>query len=442
MGLSWPLMIAILLEFGGSPPAGGRTMDAAKVARGRKALLERAYLRGNWPDTAYRDLPKVWGEPTVAEQLDAQAYARYGLHPAPFPNDGFPMGLRRADDSRKRLVIDCLLCHGGSIAGQSYVGLPNVTLDFTGLANDLTRASGRPVLPGPFAANRMRGVTNAGAMGVFLLAMRNPDFSVRLFPLNLGWHLLPDLDAPAWWLLKKKSTMYCDGGVDATSTRSMMQFLLGLDRTRADMEELEPVWDDIRHYILSLEPPPYPFAIDRDLARTGQNLFANHCADCHGTYGPHGHYPNKVIPMAIIGTDKNRYTGLTDAAFAHYNATYYGEKHPARKTEGYQAPPLDGIWATAPYFHNGSVPTLYEVLKSSARPQRYQRVISTQREHYDARHVGWHVQREKLPKPQSAADRRAIFDSTIPGYNHGGHTFGDDLTEEERWAIIEYLKTL
>jgi hypothetical protein len=66
------------------------------------------------------------------------------------------------------------------------------------------------------------------------------------------------------------------------------------------------------------------------------------------------------------------------------------------------APPLDGIWATAPFLHNGSVPTLEELLDS----------------------------RTRAPDPGR------------PGYSNAGHTFGDPLTAADRRALIEFLKTL
>src|SRR5207245_645048 len=89
---------------------------------------------------------------------------RYGLHPAPYPNDGLPMGLRRGkarDGSKRGLQLDCLVCHAGSIGGKSYVGLPNTTLDLHTLLADLTRADGKrlPVLT--FTLNSTRGTSNA-----------------------------------------------------------------------------------------------------------------------------------------------------------------------------------------------------------------------------------------------------------------------------------------
>ena len=108
----------------------------------------------------------------------------------------------------------------------------------------------------------------------------------------------------------------------------------------------------------------------------------------------------------------------------------------------YQAPPLRGVWATAPYLHNGSVPTLYNLLKSSTRPARFLRPPSTDFAHYDRDHVGWTFEPVESPRSLGAEQKRFFFDSSRFGLGNGGHTFGDKLTEGQTMDVIEYLKTL
>ena len=105
---------------------------------------------------------------------------------------------------------------------------------------------------------------------------------------------------------------------------------------------------------------------------------------------------------------------------------------------------LDGIWATAPYLHNGSVPTIYEVLNSKARPNCFTRSYRTDEVDYDKAKVGWKYRPigEESKATANPVEKRKTYDTTQPGRGNKGHTFGDDLTEEERWAVIEYLKTL
>ena len=103
--------------------------------------------------------------------------------------------------------------------------------------------------------------------------------------------------------------------------------------------------------------------------------------------------PSKIVPLDVIGTDPARSLGISDRAVAHYNSTWFGKPDPvATERIGYQAPPLDGIWASAPYLHNGSIPTLHALLDSSTRPNRFTRPPSTDFDQYDAQHVGWKFQ--------------------------------------------------
>jgi len=127
-----------------------------------------------------------------------------------------------------------------------------------------------------------------------------------------------------------------------------------------------------------------------------------------------------------------------------YNRSWFSKgEHPAKLVpfNGYVAPPLDGIWITAPYFHNGSVPTIEAVLNSKLRPKYWTRDFgqgssSGDSSKYDYEKLGWQFQ--ALP----AADNKYIYNTTLPGYGNYGHPFGDQLSEQERRAVIEYLKTL
>ena len=125
------------------------------------------------------------------------------------------MGLRRSTwpDGRPGLALDCMVCHGGSIGGQSLVGLGNTTLDLKGLLTDLTVADGQKPPVSVFHLNTARGTNNAGQISAVLLSVRNEDLSLRRLPMLTGaW--LPELDTPPWWNLGKKRTKYYDGRTD------------------------------------------------------------------------------------------------------------------------------------------------------------------------------------------------------------------------------------
>ena len=439
----------ILLISGCASPAMADSPDANLAARGREVITSKGLLGPAWKDEAYAKVGKFWGDkaPDVTKEPEAYAEAfrrRYGLNPAVVSNDGLPMGLKKgvlADGGKSGIQVDCLLCHGGSIGGKSYPGLGNTQLDATRLFNELTRADGRFLPPTSFAINTSRGTVNAGMFSAVLLSLRNPDLSRRFIPLKLAAQL-PELDVPPWWHLAKKSTMYYDGRTPAESVRTNMQFLLG-EKSLDDLKKLEPTFRDIQAYFKSLTPPRYPFPIDDAKAARGKVVFEKTCAKCHGTYGPNGEYPNAIVELKIIGTDPARAYGLSDKLVAHYNATWLGEDHPADPVmTGYQAPPLDGIWATAPYLHNGSVPTIYHLLKSSNRPARFKRPPSTDFSRYDKERVGWTFETVESAQSLSEDERRFLFDSSRFGLGNGGHTFGDKLSEAQRMNLIEYLKTL
>jgi mono/diheme cytochrome c family protein len=426
--------------------------DPAAAARGKAALEGPSFLAPAWSLDVYEKAREQWNDPKAPDpKADPEGYAaafrsRYGLHPAPYPNDGLPMGLKKAvgDDGRVGISLDCTVCHGGSIGGTSLVGLGNTQLDLKGLLDELTRADGKKPPVSLFTLNSARGTNNAGQIAVVLLHLRNADLSMRKFPLFTGANV-PELDTPPWWMLGRKRSKYYDGRTDARAIRSNMQFLLGGIPDGEKIKALEGTFRDLDAYLKSLTPPKYPFPIDTAKADAGKAIFEANCARCHGTYGPGGSYPNKIIPIDAIGTDRKRLDGLTDKFIDHYNSTWLGQDYPVEEPPtGYQAPPLDGVWATAPYLHNGSVPTLWLLLKSSERPARFTRPPSTDFAHYDRDRVGWRFDAVDRPLPPDTPphEARKVFDSSRFGLGNGGHTFGDKLSDAERSALIEYLKTL
>ncbi len=260
------------------------------------------------------------------------------------------------------MQIDCMVCHGGSIGGQSYVGLGNTQLDLKALLFELTIADGRRPPFSTFVLNSSRGTNNAGQIAAVLLSIRNEDLSIRSFPLPLGVNL-PEMDTPPWWHMKRKQTMYYDGRTDARSVRTSMQFLLG-EKTLDDLKALEPAFRDILAFFKSLEPPKYPFPIDTARAARGADVFNATCVRCHGTYGPDGKYPNKIIPLDVIGTDPARSVGLSDRLVAHFNKTWLGAESPVDTKRA-------GLSGPSARRHLGDGPLLAQRLGADlARPAR------------------------------------------------------------------------
>ena len=242
-----------------------------------------------------------------------------------------------------------------------------------------------------------------------------------------------------------------------------------------------PVWDE------AIMGP-----IDRDLAEVGAELFADNCAPCHNM-APYRRTDPAVnffdrtfieigrVDYQRVGTDPvyveslaqrliqtNRVTaplfngqeivpaaafflrtagavigkalddaGLSDAEKAAYNG-FRLRRTAAGRPESYTPPsltdlkasPLAGAWATGPYLHNGSVPTIYELLSPEAERRR---VFWAGGRELDRQHLGF---------ISTDAPGRFRFDTTLPGNGNQGHLFPrGGLDHEQRMAIIEYLKT-
>ncbi|MSR30229.1 MAG: c-type cytochrome [Gemmataceae bacterium] len=425
---------------------------------GKKFLLSSEFTTPSFTLGAYQSLWKSWGlaKPPSPEEFSNILSSRYGLHRAPYENHGLPMGLKMASfpltlGTVQGIAMDCLICHGGLLDGKPVIGLGNNSLDLQTFFEDFHRAEGNKG-PMRFRFSNTKGTNEAGAVSVFLAGFRNPDLSLKPKWENLGLRDVLCEDVPPWWNLKKKKTMYFTGGADARSVRSIMQFMMSPINPPAHFEKNEVNFAKLQQFMHTLTPPKYPFPIDQSLALLGNSLFKDHCSKCHGTYGPNGVYPNKIVALKEIGTDPARFLGISREFALFYNSSWFskekqgwaGDEYKARDTEGYQAPPLDGIWATAPYFHNGSVPSLLAVLKPQARPKRFQRDFENRLDQYDRKNLGW-----GFTQPPGQAnpgldplESRKIYDTTLPGRSNQGHLFGEILNDAQRYAILEYLKTL
>ncbi len=419
--------------------------EPSAAERGRDALIKKAFIPAFWPKAAYDNAWRTWGVDGKPKDYDAAFRERYGLSKAPYANDGLPMGLRMAPylPIARGIGIDCMTCHGSSLLGESRIGLGNSSLDIQAVFEELAGGVDMQTRL-PFQFSHARGTNEAGAFSVYLLGYRNDDLTLRADRRDLGLHDDSCEDVPAWWLLKKKKTMYYIGATDTNAVRSIMQFMMHPLTVPRDFEKAEPDFKNIIEYIKTIEPPKYPFPIDRQAALQGHAVFNDNCAKCHGTYGEKWTYPNKIIPLDEIGTDPKRYHNINEKFGAAYNASWFAKGfEPQRATVGYQAPPLDGIWASAPYFHNGSVPTLAGVLNSKTRPRIFTRSYRTDKDDYDTVHVGWKIRESKpAAKPLASFDARKIYDTTKPGRSNRGHTYGDDLSNDDRMKLLEYLKTL
>lgn len=438
-----------------APPAAPAAPFVPSAARGYRHILDTPYIPPTFDDDDVDHLYTVWpaAERAAAEAATPAArraltFARYGLTPRP---DDPARPLQYVVDERGRWSLNCFSCHGGQVEEQVLPGLPNAHFAFQDLVDDVARlAAQRGDTPTAMATSLWRriplgtshGTTNAVVFSMALGAFRDADLNLVL-PKAAPKFVHHDLDAPPWWNVRARPRLYVDG-VTKKSHRALMQFLMvpmnGPERFRA--------WDDdfkdVLAYLESVPVPRWPGAVDAPLAAAGRVAFERTCAPCHGTYGETPTYPSVVVPVDEVGTDRVRHDAIPRSERERYARSWFVDGRPGDvdlDPKGYVAPPLHGVWASAPYFHNGAVPTLWHVLHPEARPAAWRRKGPSA---YDRVRVGLDVEAaEALPKDLADPwSRRRWFDTTAAGKSAAGHLYPATLSDEERRAVLEYLKTL
>jgi hypothetical protein len=268
------------------------------------------------------------------------------------------------------------------------------------------------------------------------------------------------------------------GSIDLHKAKGLVQMSYESSVLVKDLYELEaslrtltsPLWPE------TILPP-----IDRTRAERGRILYAESCAGCHRLLtGDERSNPKRKIKAIMIGVEKLGTDPLTATLFANRkvktgqlagekNIPIFGKPLPeevpaaellANAVFGtivhewkaapvdelknllaagpvrpgnllaYKARPLNGIWATAPYLHNGSVPTLYDLLlPPGERPKHF--------------HVGSRVfDPEKVGFQTQAGPGTSLLDTGRRGNSNAGHKYGTNLDEDGRRDLVEYLKTL
>jgi hypothetical protein len=214
------------------------------------------------------------------------------------------------------------------------------------------------------------------------------------------------------------------------------------------------IHEPLNPFIDNLPPPPYPFAsVDLAKAKEGKAIFKEKCASCHAPRN------QTIYSAASLGVDANRtllntsvsrygLSALVTEACSIYGLNHQGQpgadwcvpkgdwqarldeyfrdtpKRVAEKTNGYKADALHGIWAQAPYLHNGSVPTLAQVVCPSIRPKQFLRGNA----HYDEAMVGFEwVEQPKARYGPNDTMLIKQYDTTVPGKANAGHSFGAEM---------------
>jgi hypothetical protein len=268
--------------------------------------------------------------------------------------------------------------------------------------------------------------------------------------------LIGNVDFPSVWnqAPRKGMQLHWDGNNTSVDERNLSAaFGTGAYPPTLDAERVLRT----ARWLETARPPRYPYPIDSSLASQGVAIYQQHCAGCHGTseapFRNDPPQPNErvgtVVPIALIGTDRWRLDSYTWLLAVNQSTLYAGyekdwgfdKPYPQRfshfrKTKGYANSPLDGIWLRAPYLHNGSVPSLRELLEPAAARTK---VFYRGNDVYDPQNVGF------VSNVAEYLDRRFfLFDTQKPGngnFGHEGSAYGTDLLPGQKRALLEYLKT-
>jgi hypothetical protein len=228
-----------------------------------------------------------------------------------------------------------------------------------------------------------------------------------------------------------KHVNHWDGLLHGTLQDVVLSSALG-DSVLPDKLPLEDL-KRVENFLLDAPVPKYPFAVDQTLASQGGPIYQQHCADCHAVGGSR---TGKVEPIASVGTDRHRLDSWTQASSDSYNAfaaSYPWKFNNFQKTDGYANVLLDGIWLRGPYLHNGSVPSLVDLLEPvESRPKVFWRGYDV----YDQEKVGF------ISFGPDAERFGFKVDVSVQGNSNSGHLWGTTLTPEEKRALVEYMKTL
>jgi len=247
-------------------------------------------------------------------------------------------------------------------------------------------------------------------------------------------------DFPSLWNQQPREglQLHWDGNNDSVDERNLSAGLgAGITPVTVDHAGLGRV----REWTWTLPPPAYPYPIDRPLAERGAAVYAAACLVCHGDHRfrdgvRSGDRLGQVVRASEIGTDRHRLDSYTAIFAANQYGLFPDSRYRFRrfrKTDGYANHPLDGVWARAPYLHNGSVPTLRDLLEPEGRrPPVFYRGYDV----YDQVRVGF-------VSTVAEEDGRAFFryDTLVPGNSNAGHLYGTTLPDEDKGALVEYLKT-
>jgi mono/diheme cytochrome c family protein len=388
-----------------------------------------------------------------------------------------PVGFSKARVGFERMAINCAFCHHTVTRAEPgaepivYLTGPSNLIDVQGYQRFLAACASDPrftpdvLLPAIEAVAPLSFLDRAlyrfliipatqrallDQKAIFAWSEKRPIWHAgRIDPFNpvkFDMLRLPDdgtignSDMMAVWGLDARNAIRPNAplhwdGLNTSIREVVISSALG-DGGRASAPNFFESIDRIERFLRSSGAPASPYRSDPLLVEDGAAVFAVHCAECHGK---NGGKTLSVVPLAEVGTDRHRTDMWTIAArnaYNSYNQGYdYGFKS-FQKVEGYISETLDGAWLTGPYLHNGSVPTIADLLEpAESRPMAFVRGTTV----LDGEKIGF-LSPACVPGEKLAAGY--CYDTSEPGNSPEGHEYGTTLPPSDKAALIAYLKTL
>jgi hypothetical protein len=477
------VVIALAVRFGADTP-----VDYADIEEHFKYGSTGGERASGFPYWIWKSLPQICGDKLPeGKQFPGQELKAVG-----FLYEGdkdLPIGMsKRRHMGVDRVFLNCAVCHTSTVRDSPdgsptiITGMPANTVDLMAFEKflfacakdarfspeyiipEIHRLSGEHLkaldryLVYPFAIYMMRDrllmledrfssmlqrpAWGPGRVDTFGSAKALFNFPMDKAPAS---ELIGVTDFPSIWLQgprkDKEMQLHWDGNNAKVEERNRSAaFGTGATPATLDRDRIKR----IEAWLLTREPPAYPYPVNEALSLKGAAVYRQYCAGCHGLNGRsfEGQDVGKVTPIQQINTDPHRLNSYTYDLAVNQNLLYAETDDPTerfshfRKTFGYANMPLDGLWLRAPYLHNGSVPTLRDLLEpSSRRPKTFYRGYDV----YDQAKVGFVSTRE-------SENGRGFFkfDTAVAGNSSSGHEgkrYGTELPADEKTALIEYLKT-
>jgi hypothetical protein len=243
-------------------------------------------------------------------------------------------------------------------------------------------------------------------------------------------HTIGTVDLPVIWNQRSREGLWLhwDGNNDLIKERN---FAAAMAIGATPDSVIQSNFSRVTQFVRELAPPAYPGPIDSSRVPRGWVVFESQCAKCHdfGTQRV-----GEVTKVVDVGTDRHRLESFSAALVTTFHSIHEAPFlfDGYRKTEGYSNLPIDGTWARAPYLHNGSVPTLWDLLQPvEKRPKTFYKGYDV----YDFDKLGFV---SDGPQAQAAG---FLLDTSVAGNSNQGHLYGTQLSDAQKRDLMEFLKT-